>query len=85
MPRESYAATVTRHVAVIEELFMTMLEQLPPGDRTKVLRPLAVSLHEIEKATKQRIEASDYEAQRRDGKHLVTLAHIGYQRRGEAS
>ena len=82
MPRESYAATVARHTAILDELHMQLLEQLPPGDRVKHLRLWSVSRHEIEEATKKRIEASDYEAQRRDGKALAETARVVGPRRG---
>lgn len=74
MPRESYAATVARHTAILEELHMHVLSLLPAGARLDLLRPWNVSMHEIEKATQARIEQSDYEAQRRDGKTLADNA-----------
>jgi len=67
MPRESYAATVARSTAVLEEIFMHVLEQLPPGERTNLLRPWNIHMHEIQRATQLRIERSDYEAYRRSG------------------
>lgn len=74
MPRESYAATVARHTAVLDELHMRLLEQLPPGDRVKHLRLWSISMHEINEATRKRIEASDYEAQRRAGVEIAETA-----------
>lgn len=82
MPRESYAATVARHTAILDELHMHLLEQLPPGDRVKHLRLWSVSMHEIQEATRKRIEASDYEAQRRDGIALAQTALVCGPRRG---
>lgn len=82
MPRESYAATVARHTAVLEELHMHLLEQLPPGERLDLLRPWNIAMHEIEKATRLRMEQSDYEAQRRDGKKLAETARVVAPRRG---
>jgi len=71
MPRESYAATVARHTAVLEELHLHVLSLLPPGRRVELLSMWNISMHEIAKATQLRIEKSEYEAQRRDGKKLA--------------
>lgn len=80
MARESYAATVARYTAQLEELHMHLLELLPPGRRVELLRPWNIAMHEIEKATLLRMEQSAYEAQRRDGKSvaqsvMVALGH----------
>lgn len=82
MPRESFAALVARHTAVLEELHMQALEQLSPGARLDRLRDWNISMHEIEKATKARMEASDYERERRAGKEIGETVKIVSPRRG---
>jgi hypothetical protein len=82
MPRESYAATVARHTAILEELHMQLLEKLPPGERLDYLRDWNISMHEIEKATLLRMDQSAYEAQRRDGKKLAETLRVVAPRRG---
>lgn len=81
MVRESYAATVARHTAILEELHLHLIHLLPAGQRVDLLRSWNVSMHEIEKATLLRMQRSSYEAQRRDGVELAktALTILGYR------
>lgn len=76
MVRESFASAVARHTAIMEELFMQVVETLPPSERTQHVRNWMSSSTELERLTQLRIEASDYEAQRREGKHLGELVRV---------
>lgn len=82
MPRESYAATVARHTAILEELYMQALEALPAGARLDRLRDWNIAMHEIERATLLRMEQSSYEAQRRAGKEIGQTVKVVSPRRG---
>lgn len=74
MPRESYAACVARHTAILEELYMEALGQLPPGSRVRLLTMWNASMLEIQRGTQMRIDKTEYEYQRRSGKELAEVA-----------
>lgn len=82
MPRESYAAAVARHVGVLEELFTEVVQTLPAKEQTIRLKEWWASQNEIDRLTRQRIEATDYEAERRAGKQLAETARVIRPRRG---
>lgn len=74
MPRESYAATVARHTAAIEDSVLTLAKATDAGTRAACVTVISKALGCIQEATLRRIERSDYEAQRRDGVELARLA-----------
>lgn len=77
MPRESYASAVARHAALMEELFLAAVASVPDaGERNGLIRSYSASLAEVERLTLHRMEASDYEYQRRQGKTLSELARV---------
>lgn len=77
MPGESYAAAVARHTSVMEELFLAAVAQVPDaGERIALVRAYTASLTEVERLTLHRMQASDYEYQRREGKKLSELARV---------
>ena len=82
MPRESYAAAVARHAAVMEECFDLVCNQPGPGELRGIMKVFSASLLEVERLTRLRVEASAYEAQRREGHELAQLATIVAPRRG---
>ncbi len=82
MPRESYAAAVARHTAVMEECFDLVCQGPASGELSAIMKTFNASLLEVERLTRLRIEASDYEFQRRQGKELSALARIVAPRRG---
>jgi hypothetical protein len=85
MPSESYAAAVARHTAVMEELFDQAVQTVPDRNmRTAMIKAYAACCTEVERLTRRRIEASEYEYQRRQGKELATLGRVVVQR-GRAS
>lgn len=82
MPRESYAAAVVRHVQVLEELYTELLNTLPPEEQKQRLKEWLASSNEIDRLSKQRIDASEYEFQRRQGKQLGETVRVVRPRRG---
>jgi hypothetical protein len=83
MPTESYAATVARHTSIMEELFLAAVASVPDtGERMGLIRSYSACLAEVERRTLHRMEASAYEAQRREGKKLSELARVVAPRRG---
>lgn len=77
MARESYAASVARHTEIMYELFVA-LHEVPVGDpeERSISRSFVASLTEIQRLTKLRLDKSDYEYQRRQGKVLADLARV---------
>lgn len=75
MPRESYASAVARHTETMYELFIA-LHTVSAGDPEgrAISRAFVASLAEVQRLTQLRMERSDYEAQRREGKKLADLA-----------
>lgn len=83
MPAESYAATVARHTAIMEELFLAAVASVPDeGERTGLIRSYSACQAEIERRTLHRMEASAYEYQRREGHKLADIARVVAPRRG---
>lgn len=82
MPRESYSACVSRHLAVIEEAVIIVCTTTDPVTKENAMKLFRKSLVAIELETEKRIDKSSYEAERRDGKQLVETAMIVMQRRG---
>lgn len=77
MPSESYAASVARHTATMEELFTAAVESVPDaGERRALTRAFTACMTEVERLTNHRIQASDYEYQRREGQKLANLARM---------
>jgi hypothetical protein len=77
MARESYAASVARHTEIMWELF-TALHEVRVGDPEEraISRSFVASLTEIQRLTQLRLDKSDYEYQRRQGKVLADLARV---------
>lgn len=77
MPRESYAAAVARHTAAMEALFLAAVETVrDAGERNGLIRSYSAAMVEVERLTLHRMEASDYEYQRREGQKLSNLARV---------
>lgn len=77
MARESYAAAVARHTEIMYELFVA-LHEVAVGDPEEraISRAFIASLTEVQRLTQLRIDASEYEYQRREAKKLVDLARV---------
>jgi hypothetical protein len=77
MPRESYASAVARHTEIMWELFEAS-QQVEAGSREArgISRAFYASLTEVQRLTQLRIENSEYEYQRRQGKVLADLARV---------
>lgn len=77
MPRESYASAVARHTTMMEELFQAAVVSVPDaGERRALDRAFTACMTEVERLTNMRIDASEYEYQRREGRKLSELARV---------
>lgn len=75
MARESYASAVARHVEIMYELFTAICDaSLTDREVRGITRAFIASVTEVERLTALRLEASDHEYQRREGKKLAELA-----------
>lgn len=73
MVREAYSTAVARHAAIMEACFDQVCGGLPSGELAAAMKVFNASLLEVERLTRLRVDATDYEYQRRQGKLLAEL------------
>jgi len=77
MPAESYAETVARMTSAMETIFMAAVESVPDrGERNGMIKAYSAALAEVERRTLHRMQASNYEYQRREGQRVGNLGKL---------
>jgi len=85
MPQESYAETVARMTASMEEIFTAAVASVPDrGEREGLIKAYSAAMAEVERRTLHRMQASTYEYQRREGQKLGTLGRLVAPRRASS-
>lgn len=77
MEQESYAATVARHLAAIEDTLLTLVKTEDPSTRAACVKVITTAMECINAKTRARLEPSQMTYQREQGVLLARLARTG--------
>lgn len=77
MEQESYAATVARHLAAIEDTLLTLVKAEDPSTKAACVKVITTAMGCINEKTRARLEPSQMTYQREQGVLLARLARTG--------